>query len=119
MERSIDKRIEDALAAGSLNDQNMTGMLADAFRSRLCWLNVLTAVWALVIFGVGVFCLVRLLASDDAVMSIRWALGVTACMIGVGMIKTWFWLLFARNVILRELKRLELRMAQMADGEGA
>lgn len=109
---TIDERIEAALRDEPLDDPNLRDMLTDVFRSRLMWLNILTALITFCFFGLGVYCAYRLIEAKEAVGAVQWGVAATFCMISVGLLKTWFWQLMHRNTVLRAIKRIELHLAR-------
>jgi hypothetical protein len=46
--------------------------------------------------------------------AILWSAGFIACMIPFGLLRLWFWSRANHLVLLRELKRLELRVLRMS-----
>ncbi|MBZ0171437.1 MAG: hypothetical protein K8E66_03575 [Phycisphaerales bacterium] len=46
---------------------------------------------------------------------IGWGLGFLMAMIAVSMMKTWYFMEMNRNCVLREVKRVELQIARLAE----
>jgi hypothetical protein len=112
MSPSIDERIESALSDESLHDPGLRDMLTDIFHSRLRWLNLIAGAWTFAIFGLGVYCAVRLFNTVGATAAVQWGVGVVLCFLAVGLLKAWFWQVMHRNTLLRAIKRLELLLAR-------
>jgi hypothetical protein len=49
---------------------------------------------------------------------LRWGAGSALAFVGIALIKVWFWLELERNAIVREVKRLELQVASLAERLG-
>jgi uncharacterized membrane protein YciS (DUF1049 family) len=45
---------------------------------------------------------------------IGWATGFVWCALFIMMVKIWYWLDLNRNAVTREIKRLELQVAQLS-----
>ena len=48
-----------------------------------------------------------------------WATAFIFCSTGVSFMKSWMWMLMNRNVLAREIKRLELQVASLREQLGS
>ncbi|NIR42696.1 MAG: hypothetical protein GWN99_02375 [Gemmatimonadetes bacterium] len=117
----IDRLIRETLARSDaelldhLEDRSMAELLAETFRGRHRRLAIGGAVVNLMIFAAGVFAAVQFVAADDPRSMILWG-GVTLlCFGAVSAIKIWYWLEMNRLAIIREVKRVELQVVQLAE----
>ena len=116
----IDKLITQALSKeeaefyNQLEEQSMPEMVGGLFRGKLKWLNVMILVGMLIVFGLAVFCTIQFLSSTDQLEAIKWGAGVMFFMMATGFIKMMQFMQMENNVLLREIKRLELQMAVLA-----
>jgi hypothetical protein len=67
---------------------------------------------SLAFFGLAVWCFVEMLRTEDIREMLLWLTGVVCGVVSVSMIKVWFWLRMNHLALLRELKRIELRMVR-------
>ena len=113
---------ENELLDSLAKEQSLTEKVAESFRGRQRWLVVLVYVFVLASTGLGIFCLVKMLAASDPATTIRWAAGLIYFAILIAMSKIWYWMELNRNSLAREVKRLELEVAlmsrQLGDGLG-
>ena len=68
--------------------------------------------------GFGIYSLVKLLLADDATsprILLIWSVLFIFCMSGVGTVKFWLFLMQNNNSIQKELKRMQMRLAEIAD----
>ena len=68
--------------------------------------------------GFGIYSLVKLLLADDATsprILLIWSVLFIFCMSGVGTVKFWLFLTQNNNSIQKELKRMQMRLAEIAD----
>ncbi|MBX3480289.1 MAG: hypothetical protein KF842_07805 [Caulobacter sp.] len=65
------------------------------------------------LFGLFLWCAWRAIAAPDLRLLLLWGGGALLAMIGVVMIKLWFFMEMQKNSIVREVKRLELQVAAL------
>ena len=104
----------DAEALSGLDSQSVAELLTETFRGRHRRLAIGGAVLNLVFFIVGIVSAVRFVQADDQRAMILWGAAMLLCFGTVTAIKIWYWLEMNRLAITREVKRVELRVAQLA-----
>ena len=117
----IKKALQDADVAddfGPAQGEIFRQMLADTFKSQPRWMSVMAWTYILVFTGVMVIAAVRFFGADAVKGQILWATAFLASGMTVMMLKMWFWMIMNRNRIIREVKRLELRIAELTDKVG-
>ncbi|GAB5473062.1 MAG: hypothetical protein Mars2KO_11610 [Maribacter sp.] len=105
---------EEAKFYEELEEKNLLGKLGEVYRSKVGWLAIIMNIMHLLLFGVFVYCLVRFFGTESTNELIKWASAGFLCMIFMGMLKLYVWMQMDKNDILRELKRLELQVATLA-----
>jgi hypothetical protein len=95
---------------------SLGSVLADMTRGQSLYLQVFPAVFTFVFLGVAIFAAVRFFAAADTQSWIGYATLFLTSMIVVAILKLWFYLVWVRNSVMREIKRLELRL--LADRSG-
>jgi hypothetical protein len=75
-------------------------------------------IWAVTVAAVafvaiGGFAAWRLLSATDIREMLGWSLLIVFIMLALALVKLWFWLEMQRNVVVREVKRLELQIASL------
>jgi hypothetical protein len=112
---NLDEQIREALqaeGAGAAEPQ-LREMIGDMFRGRLRWLNVVAQVVGLVFTALAVFAAIRFFQAEELRPMLIWAIALVFCLMTVSLMKIWFWLELQKSAILREIKRLELRVAHI------
>ena len=66
-----------------------------------------------------VYCVMQMFAAVETRDVVLWSVGAVVSMLGVAMLKMYFWMEMNKNVVLREVKRLELQVARLAARERA
>ncbi|MCH8830657.1 MAG: hypothetical protein IID45_13860 [Planctomycetes bacterium] len=117
----IDKKIRQALVAEDSalfeefrEEQSMLEMVADTFRGRHRWLVVMVFVATSVFVALSVFCGIQFYRADGIRELILWAGGFGFSLLAVMANKIWFWMELNKNAVTREIKRVELQIAQLA-----
>ncbi len=95
-------------------EQTLRAEVVESFQGRQRWLVLVVWIAAPVIFGVSVWAAVRFFQTDHADVRnlVLFATIFMWASVGVGLLKSWYYSRLDRNAILRELKRLELRLGQ-------
>jgi hypothetical protein len=87
----------------------LSGVLADMMRQQSFYLRAFPAIGILAFLGLAIFAVVRFFAARDVQEWIAYATLFIAALIVVALIKLWLYLVWVRNSLMREIKRLELR----------
>lgn len=117
---SIDERIQKALSSEDqafLARMNAEGSfyrdIADTFQGHMRWLNLLAWFIALGLFAVAIVCGWQFFTQTDLRSMQLWGAGTVIAFLGLGFIKLWFWMELQKNSIVREIKRVELQLANL------
>jgi hypothetical protein len=97
-----------------LQARSTAELLTETFRGRHRWLAIGAVVVNLVLFGAAVLSGIRFVGADDLRSMALWGVAMMLCFATVTTIKIWYWLEMNRLAITREVKRVELRLVQMA-----
>ena len=89
-------------------------LLIETFRGRRVWMTSLAAVFAFVFFGLSLFALYGFFHAEGTRSWIAWASGFLWASLAVAMLKIWFWMEIQRNSVVREIKQLELQVANLS-----
>ncbi|NNK69765.1 MAG: hypothetical protein HKO96_04740 [Flavobacteriaceae bacterium] len=117
---NIDELIREALSEeeakfyDELDEQNLFQMVGGLFRGKLKWIMVLMNIVMVAVFLVFIYCVVEFFKAEDTEMLIKWAVGGILCLMSVTLLKLFAWMQMNKNVLLREIKRLELQLSSLA-----
>lgn len=118
--KDIDARIKEALEAdeerfldGQDHELPLLEQVRRSFRGRSRWLMVMVMVAMTGLMVFGGFALVRFFAAEDVREILSWSLAVTFVILGVMAMKIWYWMELSRLNVTREVKRVEIQMAQV------
>ncbi|MFN7163220.1 MAG: DUF6768 family protein [Hyphomonas sp.] len=94
--------------------ESLFGQLGATFSGPMKFWTGFAFVLSFAFFGLAVWCFVQMLGTEDLRQMLLWLTGVFGGMLSVAMIKIWFWMRMNHLAVLRELKRIELRLARGA-----
>ena len=117
----IDDRIRDALEEEDAElfaeygeEQNILEAVFDSFRSKARWLIIVTMVVMLAFMVFTIWTAVRFFEVETTREMIAWAIGFVFGMGAITAMKVWYWMELNKNALKREIKRLELAVAHLA-----
>lgn len=93
-------------------DRGMFSQIGGTFTGPMAGWTVFAWILSLVFFALSVFCFYKLMSVTEWQQGLLWLAGATAGWFSVGMIKIWFWLRMNHLATLKELKKIELRIAR-------
>ena len=104
----------DADLLDQFGEQSIPEMITEAFRGRhRLEMGAVTLV-IMIFFGLTIFCAVRFLGATDIRQMLLWGAGVCIGFSSMAGFKLVGWMEMNRNALAREIKRLELQVAQLA-----
>ncbi len=118
---NLDRAIRDALSKEDAeflsrfeDHSTPVGEVLDTFRGRWALMNAFAAIITFALFGAFVYCAWQMFEANDVRDTVLWSVGAIIAMLGVAMLKMYFWMEINKNAVLREVKRLELQVARLA-----
>jgi hypothetical protein len=119
--KTIDERIREALSKDDAEllehyrgEPSIAQMVIDTFRSRHRWLFVVAFTEGIVLFLLEFVIAYQFLHAQSTREMIAWATGFVCCLFAIAMIKIWYWMELNKNSLAREIKRLELELANLS-----
>ncbi len=116
----IDQLIKEALSADekelfdSYDEQNLLEMIGGLFDGKLKWLNTLTIIVQVVVFGFCVYFAYRFFTTSETAELIKFGIGIIVTMISITYIKIFHLMEMNKNATIREMKRVELQLSMLA-----
>lgn len=113
----IDEKIRQALSQedqkliDEIDDEaGLFDIVAMTFKGKNAWMTWNMWIMGFVVFVVGLMFVQRYLNADDLKESLNWALAIITCLVLMVIIKVISWLQLMRTEVMREIKRLEMRV---------
>ncbi len=117
---TFDDRLRGALSAEDAeflrnleDDRGLFAQMGATFEGPLKYWTAFAFVLSFVLFGAAIWCAWLISASDSLNTIALATAGFIWSSLAVAMIKMWFWLRMNHLATLRELKKIELRLAQI------
>ena len=105
---------EDAELFEQLGEQSLLQKQMEVFRSQGAWMTVGVLVVGIAFMALSVYSAIRFYSAPDLRQMIIWVAVFFFSMAAVMAMKLWDWMEIERATVTREIKRLELRVAQLA-----
>lgn len=99
-------------------DEPIFRELRDTFRGRKAWMTIYVFVFTMIFTVLFALCLWKFLTLDPGRAKLEYGLGVLLFALFIAMLKIWYYMLLNRNSVLRELKRVELRLSRVEERLG-
>lgn len=119
--KDIDEKIREALHQEDpellehyRGEQSISQMVIDSFRTRHRWLVVLVFLSTTGLFLVDIFAAYQFFQAESMRAMIAWATGFIFLGMWIAMLKVWYWMELNKNSLAREIKRLELEVANLS-----
>ena len=113
----IQKMVDEAYDGSK--EESLRQMMKDFYNRRTIGIVILTWVFGIAAMGLAIWCAVKFFGAEATRDQIMYATGFMVFMLWLALMKIFAWQMIHRNSIKRELKRLELRIAQLAPERGA
>jgi hypothetical protein len=105
---------DEAELSGPAGEPPLWEQLTEMFRGRLRWISVLVLVGTLAFAVFTVVTAVAFFQAEGVREMIAWAGGFGLGLVAISFGRLWFWLLLHRNAVLREVRRIDLRLARLS-----
>jgi len=119
--KDIDEEIREALHKEDpellehyRGEQSIPQMVIDSFRSRHRWLVVVAFTEATVLSLLEFVVAYKFFHAESTREMIAWATGFVSFLFVIAMIKIWYWMELNKNSLAREIKRVELELANLS-----
>ena len=116
-DKEIRKILTEVNGAGDYDldrEETLRTMMAESLRGRTRWMAIFAWVEGFVIFGLQIYVAVLFFQAENTRTQILYATMFLTLTLIMVLVKMWYWMLINRNSVKRELKRLELRVAELA-----
>ena len=119
---NIDEQIRNALAT---EDQKAIDEIDDGaglfeligltFKGKQAWLSYYMYFLGLVITAAFVYFIIQYLGTSDIKTSLNWALLIIGCLFMITLVKILAWQQIQKAELMREIKRLEMRIMLVSE----
>lgn len=92
----------------------LTSMLKDFYNRKMLSMVVLLWGWAIVMIAGIIYSGIAFFRTESTRAQIMYATIFTCCFIIIAILKVFAWQMIHRNALVRDIKRLELRIVELA-----
>ncbi len=114
----IDKKIRQALSAEDEKlfedfgeEKTVFELMAMSFQGRMHNFMIIAWVAMFAVFGLAIYSATQYFSTQEVLDRITWAVGFLVSMQFLMGMKIWYWLELSKLATLRDIRRLELRVA--------
>ena len=111
-EERIKRMMEDEYDPA--REDTVFSMIGDFYSRKMLSTAILVWVVAIICAVPAVYSAVKFFGTDDTQWQILYATIFIVCFEGIGLMKVYAWEMIHRHSVKREIKRLELRIAELA-----
>ncbi len=118
----LDKSIREALQKEDAElfaevggEPSMYTMIMETFQGRHRWLTFFGVFWCTTFIVLFTLAGIRFFRAQETREIVLWAAACIICWSAVAGMKVWYWLELNKNAVTREVKRLELQIARLAN----
>lgn len=106
---------DDEAFLRNLEDRGLFGQMGAMFEGPMKFWTIYAFVLSFAFFIATLFAFWKALDAETARETMLWGVGALWFALAVAMIKMWWWMRMNHLATLRELKKIELRLAQLGD----
>lgn len=116
-DKEIDELIHEALTKeeaayfDQMGEQNIPQQLFGLLKGKNSWMNWVMIVMHLVMLATAIWTFTNMLGTEVMAEKIEWMFYTIVCFLVMMMFKLWGWNQMDKNVVLREVKRLEYQIS--------
>ena len=102
-----------------MRDPSLFDQIGESMRGRNAWMVVGVFVMITVLTAFAVYCGYQHFFATwlNGAERMMWGMSMMFCALIIAMLKIWYWMELNKNTVLREVKRLELQVARLADSK--
>ena len=116
-DKELDQLIQQALSReeaeyfDQLGEQNIPQQLIGLFKGKNSWMNVIVFILNIVVLAVAIWTFTEMLRTEVIGEKLEWMFYTLICFLSMLLFKLWSWNQLDKNVVLREVKRLEYQVS--------
>jgi len=110
-EEDIKEIIEDTYDESK--EDTYRAMLRDFFSKKMRWFTINLYIWSFIFIAMAIISAIQFFKADQTKLHIMYAAIFICCSLSIGFIKAVAFVWISRYNIKREIKRLELRIAEL------
>ncbi|OEK04003.1 DUF6768 family protein [Roseivirga misakiensis] len=116
-DKEVDQLIHEALSQeeaayfDKMGEQNIPQQLFGLFKGKNRWMNVVMVIMNVVVLAVAFYTFVNMLDTENQDEKLEWMFYTLISFMTMMLFKLWGWNQMDKNVLMREIKRLEYQVS--------
>lgn len=106
---------EEAKFYDDLDEPTLLESFGNIFKGKNKWVTVMVMIVTLVLLAFTIYAIMIFLNADSTKEMITWGVAMFASFISIGFIKVYYWMEMNKNIMLREMKRIELQISLLSN----
>jgi len=94
-------------------EDSYRSMVRDFFSKKMRWVMIIVYTWFFIFLVPIIISVIQFFKTDQTKFQIMYAAIFVCCTLSIGFLKVLAWVMLQRHSIKREIKRLELRIAEL------
>jgi hypothetical protein len=119
MSDEIVRKILEDLEQDSGREDSLRRMIAGAFEARTRVFTLIVGIIIVAALAAAVWVAILFFRTDEVRGMILYATLFNTCMLAIATMRLFLWQLLLRQGVMREIKRLELRLLELAKDAGS
>jgi hypothetical protein len=119
MSDEIVRKIVNEMEHDSAREDSLRHMIASAFEARTRVFTMISAIFKIAALAAAVWVAILFFQTDEIRKMILYATVFNTCMLIIATMRLFLWQLLLRQGVMREIKRLELRLLEFAKNSGS
>jgi len=105
---------EDAKFYDNLEEPSILETFYSIFKGKNSWVMIFSIIITLILIAFTAYALVNFFNSGSTDEMLKWGLAIFASLSTISLLKLYSWMQMNKNVMLREIKRLELKVSLLS-----
>jgi hypothetical protein len=110
----IKKIVDNPLEYDESKEDSFRSTMKEYFSKKMRWVMINIYAWFLIFLVPIIFSVIQFFKTDQTKFQIMYAAIFVCCTLSIGFLKVLAWVMLQRHGIKREIKRLELGVAELA-----
>jgi len=114
-EEDIKRIIDGPQEYDESREDSCRSMMRDFFSRKMRWIMIILYVWSFIFIALIIISIIQFFRTDQTKFQIIYASIFICCSLSIGFCKVIAFVMLQRHSIKREIKRLELSIAELSD----
>jgi hypothetical protein len=114
-EEDIKRIIDGPQEYDESKEDSYRSMMRDFFSKKMRWVVINLYVWSFIFLALIIISIIQFFRTDQTKFQIMYAAIFICCSLSIGFCKVITFVMLQRHSIKREIKRMELRIAELSE----